>query len=408
MAKVNAQFPYLENTKAPPQLLGLAPLLNPLSDHVSAQRLTMWSSHLVQTQILHGNEFPRVFSGWEPLVGEYEFNTTTSDQDRQVIAVIPRFEPNQGIFPIRANPYYTIIYRGDKDNKVGYFNYNVHTMRSDGYGYKNIHLNRELLTPGTVIPKEAKLCTSPAHDGEKYNLGTNLNVCFMSIPQITEDAFIVSESAARKLSSDGYGKISFKISSNQIPLDLYGDGDEYKIMPDIGERVRDDGILCALRTPSADTMIYDTAPENLTRVQHLHDSPFYVPPGSEIVDIDLVINRKNRVKTPENFFTQIRKYREPISKYCLSVVETYQDLVKEGREFTPAFSQLVVRCMSNLLIDGVRVPEMNRKIDLAPYKRKEPIEFIYVTVTFRYEHRLNKGFKISNRCKAFAALSRNG
>lgn len=391
-------YPYLKNVSAAPTLLGLAPLLNPFSDHVSAQRLTMWSSHLNQVQILHGNEFPRVCSGWEPMVGTYEFDPTASDQDRQVIAVIPRIIPHQGIYPINVNPYYTIIYRGCRDDKIGYFNYNLHTMRSDGYGYKNIQLRKDLLSPGTLIPANTKLITSPAHHGNMYNLGTNLNTCFMSIPQITEDAFVISESAARKLCSDGYGKISFKIGSNQIPLDLYGSDDEYKFIPDIGEHVRDDGLLCALRTPSADTMIYDTAPENLRKVQHLHDSPFYVPKGSEIVDIEVVVNRKNKVKTPMTFFTQVQKYREPTDTYCMKVVETYQKVIAEGRECDAAFNALVTRCMSNLIIDGIKVPNLGLKIkDLQPYRRKEPIEFIYVTVTYRYEHTTSKGFKTSNR-----------
>ena len=85
------RYPYLSNTKAPPQLLGSSPMLNPLSDHISSQRLMMLYNHLVQAQLSHGAESPLVFSGFEPQVGDYEYDPTVRESDVMVIASIPRF-----------------------------------------------------------------------------------------------------------------------------------------------------------------------------------------------------------------------------------------------------------------------------------------------------------------------------
>ena len=388
---------YLSNIKAPVQLLGLAPLMNPLADKVSSQRGTMFSHHAPQAQLLHGCEQPKLFTGFESLIGEYEYSTTERDQGIQILETIPRFIVNHGAYPIKRNPYYTIVFRGDKDGKVGSFQLEHYTMRSNGYGYKNKWLRADQLNRGNFIPQDMKLCTSPAHDGNKYMMGTNLKTVYMSLPGVTEDAFIISESAAKKLSSDSIGKLSFKISPNQIPKDLYGADDEYKFMPDIGEFVRADGVFCALCTPTQDSIISDMSRENLTKVQPLHDQTFYLPPGAEILDIDIVVNRKCRIKTPKEVFSQVQKYRDPINAYNIKIWEAYQEAVKAGREITPTFSSLVYRAISNLLADNVRIPGYNKRADVTLMKKKEAIEFLHITVTYKHVNHINRGHKLTGR-----------
>lgn len=396
------EYPYLSNVKVPVQLMGLASLLNPFLDKISAQRSEMWSGHLPQAQTIMGSEHPRIYSGYESIVGEYEHDTTVRDQDIQITKVIPRFVVDHGMYPVKVNPGYTIVYRGTQDNKIGYFHLNKHTTRSSEYGYANTWLNISQMNEGNFIPKEMKLCTSPSHEGNKYKMGTNLKVAFMSLPQVTKDAFVISESAAEKLTAVGYEKIAFKILPDQIPLDLYGNEDEYKFFPDVGEHVRDDGIICALRTPTADTFVSDMTKENLGRVQPLHDTVFCAPAGAEIVDVDIIVNRKCKVKTPKEIFNQAQKYRSLINGYCTKVWEAYQDAVNKNLEITPAFNSLVTRCITSLLADNIRIPGYAKRAEIILTKKKEPIEFIYVTLTYRYLRRPQRGFKISDRMGSFS------
>lgn len=393
--------PYLRDTKAPVQLLGTAMLVNPLPDHTSSQRLMMFSNHLPQAQMIRGCEQPRVFTGYESVFGDYEFNTTERDQDIQIREVIPKFAVNVGAHIITENPYHIIVYRGDRDNKIGYFTLDKFTMRSEGFGYRNTWIQENVmqLNRGNYIPKDLKLCTSPAHKGNMYMQGTNLRVAYMSLPEVTEDAFIISESAAKKFETETYGKVSFKILPDQIPIDLYGTEEEYKFMPDMAEHVREDGILCALRTPTATSIIYDMAPENLRKVQYLHDMIIYAPPGSEIVDIDVVVNRacSSKLKTPKEVFSQVEKYRDAINVSNLRIWEAYQAAVKEGLQVTPAFNNLVSRAIGSLAIDNVRIPGFARKATAKAVRRKEAIEFIYITVTYRCVHKCTNGLKITNR-----------
>ena len=61
-------FPYLDDTNADLRLVGGIPLIQPFAANISSQRGMMLSNHAEQAQILKGNEFPRVFSGFESQV----------------------------------------------------------------------------------------------------------------------------------------------------------------------------------------------------------------------------------------------------------------------------------------------------------------------------------------------------
>lgn len=385
---------YTDNLKCPIEILGISTLLTPLADHTSSQRGTMFSNHLPQAQTLVKPEFPHVFTGYENIVGRYEYSTSERTQDVQILAIVPKFQPKT--YGIKYNPKYTVICRGLDDGLLDYFEIEKDTMRSDGYGYTNQLLNVNELKIGNIIPKDMKFSTSPAHNGSKYMMGTNVNVAYMSIPECTEDAFVVSETAAKtKFATTVIKSVSFKIRPSQIPLNLYGNDDEYKFMPDIGDFINEDGILCAMRTPTEDSMVYDTNRANLSRLQYMHDECICVEPNAQIVDIDVYMNKKVKTKTPPEVFQQARKYREATNVYNMHVYNVYK---KEGNgNITPAMNSKVTRCMCDSLADGVKLEGFNRKADITLYRKKEPIEFIFVTVKYKYQNTLKNGHKITNR-----------
>ena len=61
-----------------------------------------------------------------------------------------------------------------------------------------------------------------------------------------EDSIIFSDVAAAKLTSPLIKPVEIMINENDIPLNLYGNDDMYKTIPDIGEDIKD-SILIALR-----------------------------------------------------------------------------------------------------------------------------------------------------------------
>lgn len=405
--KPNEGFPYLSNTKADIRLLGISPQVNPHTDKVSAQRGMMYSLHLSQAQLTGGCELPRNYSGQESQMGEYSYNHVPRSEVVFPRADIPKFITSRGADYITYNPTNYIITQGKDTGEISYIKADTYTMRADGFGYFN---KRNPPPLGFPLDPNVDLTESPAHDGPIYKmLGTNLRVAYMSRCENTEDAFMISESAARKLQPDAFGRIDFDIDADEIPLNLYGDEENYKFMPDVNGNVNDDGILCALRKPTADSIIRDTAEAALLEVQPQHDKIFCVPAGARIVDIDIWINRKAKSKLPDTYrqkvFAQAEKYRAQLLEMYQKIYDTYEQFKEEAQrqgtgtpKFSPTFCTLVRQAIGELLCDGVKLPTIKPpKSGIVPTQKKIPINFIHIVVTYYFPRKINLGFKLTGR-----------
>ena len=393
-------FPYLDDTNADLRLVGGIPLIQPFAANISSQRGMMLSNHAEQAQILKGNEFPRVFSGFESQIGEYESSTCTREEDVMVLRVIPKFECQQGAHPLLYCQTQTVICQGCDTGQISCFDVNLDTMRSDGYGYTNKPLEQKYISQGMLIPKEMKLTTSPAHHGNMYNLGTNGKIVYMSHPLVTEDAWVVSDEFAAKMDVEEFGTTVINIAKDQIPLNKYGGVDEeYKIHPDVGETVAEDGVICVLRRPTADSFIYDTAKENLSTIQPLHDNPFYAEPGATVVDVDVHINRRAKVKASETMFEQCEKYRAQLSNYYQKIWECYLEIIRTHSEpnLSPHFNSVIAKAISELQIDGKKIRNFSYKSSVTPVCKKETVEFIRIKLTWKVIRKAQKGSKIAGR-----------
>lgn len=404
--KPNEGYDYLSNTLADHRLLGIVPLFNPFAALISSQRGKMMSSHFSQAQLVAGVELPRCFTGYEHQLNRYKYNITRRDTDIQIIGVVYKYTMSSGADLIRYNPRKTVIYRAVGSDEVSYLNIDRFTMRTDGYGYQNIVKDNvdNYLTPNNLIPKEMVLqCTPSQTDGIEKLFGTNLRVAYMGLPQVTEDAFCISESAAKKLQPDCYKKVAFSIGLDQIPLNLYGDEDHYRFMPDIGDYVRQqDGILCALRRPDANSIVHDLTAANLCKPQFHHDEIFRIPIGSQIVDIDVYINRKAKARMDSTqvniMFEQAIKYREQLNDYWWNIYNIYNTQVLGKAKISDTFRTLVVAAINQLLLENKRIDgvTMPRKLYI-PAKRKEAIEYIRIEITYRPPVEVRNGFKLTGR-----------
>src|SRR5699024_10288190 len=92
------------------------------------------------------------------------------------------------------------------------------------------------------------IADSPAKapDGD-YHSGIHANIALMSDPVVIEDGIKMSESFAKKMTFTLIESRTITINNNMIGLNLYGDENNFKIFPNIGDFIRDDGILVALR-----------------------------------------------------------------------------------------------------------------------------------------------------------------
>ena len=393
-----------------PEFLGLQTLLSPFAQHSSAQRLMMYSSHAAQAMVIEGSEQPRCMTGYEYLVGQHEFSKNRIDQDIVVRKVIPKFNPSA--FKENAMdviPSWTVIYTGE-DGKVHCMDVSTYTFLHDGFGYYNkmLCLQEERLHPGNVIPKGTKLTTSPSHDGSRWMMGTNANVIYMGEWGSTEDACVVSRSLAEKGANLAILQTKLTIGVDDIPLDLYGDGVDYKCFPNIGEYVRSDGVLIGLRRNNESTFVSDMLPTRLKEAELIHDELHKAPPGSMVIDVDVYINRQvfDKMKDrDDSIYKQFLDFHKAHEYYHNSVLDAYRDLcTKEGENlpWSPEFNTLVVKsaCLSN---NKKFIGKGGKGIRL--YDARDPVEFITIVITYAYRRKLTLGSKLTDRCGGKGVVS---
>lgn len=382
-----------------PKLVGASLVLAPMAAHISSQRGKMFIDNLSQAMIVHGNEPARIQSGFETKYGRYCLDPAWREHDVQILDIIPKFSQISNEKGPIHNPEYTVIYKDveSPDAEIGYFTVPDYVMLHSKFGYFTKKMNMHELRQDGFIPKEMKFVQAPNHDGELYNLGANANVVYMPIWGTTNDAFIISEAFRKKLEHTEINQVTIQIGANYIPLNLYGDEDNYKPFPDIGEHVRDDGVIFAMREHTADSLIADVTAENL-RSPSIHDETYVAPAGAQIIDVNIFINKSrfNELKQI-NTYSQFSKYQDSMNAYYNAIINCYNKYIKEGYKISPQFSSLVVQAKSRCYNGEYR--------DLVLYCKKEPIDLIYITITYASTHSVTKGYKLTSRDGAKGVIS---
>jgi DNA-directed RNA polymerase beta subunit len=386
---------YLDNTTANIRLIGIPAIFNPFAAQTSSARSDMFGSHLQQVPVLMTPDFPRIYTGAEIELGKYTFNTTNRTQDIQVIACIPKYVPISNGERIACNPSMAVIYLGLEDHKVYVMYVNNFTLGSDGYGYTNRLHNKHLLTPGMLIEKDTVLQSSPTQEGHMYKYGLNLNVAYMTLHQTIEDAMLVSESAAKRMETESFHTVRVPIQQTAVPLNLYGDDSQYKIFPDIGESVREDGIMLATRAIRTHTYIEDMRADNLKVARPMHDRCIYADDGT-VVDITVHIPRKSKIDA--TLYGQILKYHNSSLIYYESIVDVYKQVTRDRLALSSEFRSLVAIAMGRLIAAGKQIHGVpNTRNACLAERGSRQLDTPYIEITYMNKRTAQLGFKITGR-----------
>lgn len=378
---------FMSNTLVRPDVLGVPSVLVHFFANTSSQRRLMSNNAMPQVEVIKGNETARFQTGFETKVGKYEFDDCAREQDIQVVRVIPKFGLSVSHDKIMSNPSFTVIYIGADDNKIGFFNINEYRELHSGFGYKNKKITKTCPSEGDYISKEQKFTTAPNHDGPLYNMGLNANVCYMPMWDTTDDAFVISRSLADRFTHTVIARKEITIDLDTCPLNLYGDDTDYRCFPDIGNKVRDDGILIALRNLDRNSFLTDFSNDELSIPRHMHDSLIMAPPGATIVDINVYINHKQIRKIEDTCYTQLLEYNQLHNSYYSAVIDTFEELSRKGYQCSPAFNNLVTRCKCFCYNRGGK--------SLILVDKKDIIKNVKLELVYAYEQKIAQGYKLS-------------
>lgn len=300
------------------EIFGMTLLTNP--GYISASRSVMFTSHLKQFLNLNNPEFPRVWTGYENMVGRNSTGIKKAKSDFKVVNKIQKFD----------NHLYTLVTYDEANDTYHIFDKKIVEDLTEKFGYAYNNENLDKLQVGDVVKKGQTLYKTLSYDeNDNYRYGINTTFMYLLDNDTIEDAVKCSESFAKNLLSKEVETVMVSINDNDILCNIYGDNDEYKCFPDIGEHTKNE-IVCCKRRIYNDQLLYDLKKANLRKINYSDggDEPKFC--HGRVVDIKIYCNKEIDELPNTAFYDQIKKYLKNEIRYYTEIYEVTKELIESG------------------------------------------------------------------------------
>lgn len=294
-------------------------LNQPYTNTNSGSRKLMAATHRTHALgLLHGEKAINE-TGYEIRFGEFSSSLNQVEVDSQVIARISKFS-------FAPDHHFWVIMMDLNSKTLFVKERKVYKHITESYGYLMNTTAIDSLQIGQVVPGGTIIEKSLAFDEwNNRQDGVNLNTAYLALDGNMEDSVWISKSAQSKLVASLIKPVKIMINENDIPLNLYGDDNLYKIIPDIGEDISlDNGILIGLRKEKKEESLFMQSAERLKKPLMSDDK--YTLHG-KVIDINIYCNNPENLDGP---------YTKQLNMY-------YNELLRESREFisilTPYIAQ---------------------------------------------------------------------
>lgn len=319
------------------QMLGKG-LNIPFNPTNSGSRKIMNITHQEHALVLSRGELSYIGTGYENEFGDRSSSIITADRDYQVVAKISKFSfaPNHDYYLILADSYTNTLH---VIHRVSY------EYKTEIYGFLiNNSILDSVSNPGSIIHKDTLLVKSTGFDefDNKTN-GANLNVMYESTDNNMEDSVIISDVCSQKMAAPLFHKIRKIINENDIPLNLYGNSDFYKVLPNVGEQIKD-GILCAFRREDKDDAIYT---QSVVRLQQNMMSDEKITLSGTVIDLDIYCNNVPNIGS-NIYNTQFNFYFNERQRMNTEIVKIVSPYVSQNYELSYELEKLYFRCKEEL------------------------------------------------------------
>lgn len=354
--------------------LGLTLMTFP--QYISSTRSTMFTNHLKQFNVLNNGQFPYVFTNYENIFGKYSSSLVQAKKDYEVVARIEKFPSMPGhlyalFLYCKKEDKYEVIFRKSSANLTEKYGYRINNEGID---------NRQI---GDKIHKGETLYKSSSFDEDNnYRFGINARIGYMLDPGNVEDAYVISKSFADKVVSHKVESVEISINDNDFGLNIYGDTDNYKCIPDIGETV-DHHIVFAKRRIHNDQVLYDMKKSNMMHISPMSDKIYYG--RGYVSDIDIYANKPIDEIPDTDYNHQLREYLINQNRYFREIYEQCSFIKDSGSNYSDDIGFMLQRS-KNILDPNYR------------WKDKESVfSNMIVVVQLDRDIALYEGSKITGR-----------
>lgn len=372
----------------------------------SSPRLSMLGGHASQALVIRGATKRNLLNGTE-----YEYAKTTFSIEMpttgKVVAVLQKFPSKIGSGGFRSNPQTLIIYEDlerqrKNQHALGCVVLNTHHSKHQTFGfeYDRKRLNDSIMRfkRDDIIPKGYIFANSPsvADDGD-YMLGVETDVAFLSLSEIIEDGFVASEAWCEANVVTAIGEATASVGKKYYLLNLYGDDEHYKPFPDVGERIRPDGLLFAMRTYDELLAPCQMSVKALRQVDYKFDKRVYAKPNAIVQDIQILHDFNNGCPpTPMGMEAQMQRYQTAQDDFYGKVLDTYRSYVRSacnGR-YKPD-SVHVAPELNRILVEALANDPKSVKQSVVRTYRATPIDDWWINIKYVYEYKPTIGSKIA-------------
>jgi len=334
-------FPLHEEIERAPlptldHMLGKGSMM-PFNSSNSGSRKLMFGINLEHMCPIIDPDVPVVETGYEFQFGQYSSSFTVANDEYEILAIIPKFK-----YKPKGHNFYIMVDSHGQMDVVESCSYK-HLTESYGYLYATSPIDS--MTVGSVIAPGTPLLRSTSFDdyGNRMD-GKNLTILYDSSEQTMEDGIRISESCAQKLSSPLVHKIRVAINDNDIPLNIYGTRDLYKIFPDIGEKIKH-SIVMAYRREKKEESLFS---QSYDRLMDLIISDEKIFCSGTIVDIDVYSNDPSKLDSV--YHSQLKFYYDQQVEFAKSIVSVVDHYVNDGCTMKYDLQKLYHKCIG--IING--------------------------------------------------------
>jgi DNA-directed RNA polymerase beta subunit len=375
--------------------------MNFAARHNSASRSVMMTSHLSQRLVINGATEKRIQTGMEKEMAKYTFSVKMP-ADGQIVRVIDRYPPGIHEGSLNFNPETIVIYENHETKEIDYFSIPHYQSYHQFFGFeykKKETLNQ--LRPRANIAKGTIFADSPSvSDNGGFMYGIEANVAFMSVPSVSEDGFMVSESFLERTKFNIFETRVVEFGASHFPINLNGNAEEYKPFPDIGEYVREDGLLMVLREYDNDLSPVEMSVFDVREVDNTFDKATYVRGGKgKIVDIKVIKNNNPTKMLPDLMTVQMEKYHKALLRFHQSIIDTDTELRMERKKKYGESKLKISPKLHRLIVESyamVNHAQTRMKNNLNLLYRKAPIDEYRIEFVIQYELKPGVGFKLTD------------
>ncbi|AAL82972.1 RNA polymerase beta subunit [Pseudomonas phage phiKZ] len=371
--------------------------LDPWYGTTSSARGAMFVTHIGQAPEVNGNESRYFLTGAELEYAKYTHDVRFPE-DCRVLHVLRKYPTGIGKDSIRSNPVTTIIYENyfDKYKTIGVLHVPEYMSHHQDFGYELVK-NREVwetIAPNEMFSKDTVIAQSGAvkKDGT-LGMGVNANVVFLSAAGTIEDGFVANKNFLKRMMPTSYSTAVANAGRKAFFLNMYGDDKIYKPFPDIGDVIRPDGVIFAIRDHDDDLAPAEMTPRALRTLDRTFDRAVIGTPGAKVIDIDIWRDeRVNPSPTPTGMDAQLVKYHTHLSSYYRELLKIYRGLLarrKDDLHITEEFERLIVTAQMFL-------PQPDNVRKLSRFYRLDPLDEWRVEVTYKAQKMPAGAFKMTD------------